>query len=149
MLGSWVAGLIGCYVVGLLGFWVVGFDGFWDVGLLGCLVGWQQPNNPTTQQPNDPTTQQPNNQKTTQDSNQPNKDKKQKRQQGQKRQPNHPPTKLDGPAECAKRLNPPHPCARAKRKHELLHNSQTLAKSSHRSRSDAESAQSPAKPGGF
>ena len=59
--------------------WFLGFDGFWVVGLLGCLVGWQQPNDPTTQQPNNPTTQQPNNPTT-------------------KRQPNHPTTQPNNPA---------------------------------------------------
>ena len=139
----------------LLGSWVFGLLGLMGFGMLGCWVVWLGGNNPTTQQPNNPTTQRPNNPTTQQPKDNPRQQptqqrhKKQKRQQGQKRQPNHPPTKLDGPAECAKRLNPPHPCARAKRKHQLLHNSQTLAKSSHRSRSDAELAQSPAKPGGF
>ena len=97
--------MIDCYVVGFLGFGVVGFDGFWVVGLLGCLVGWQQPNNPTTQHP---TTQQPKDNPRQQPTQQ--RHKKQKRQQGQKRQPNHPPTKLDGPAECAKRSAAPPGC---------------------------------------
>ena len=89
-----------CWVVRFLDSWVLGFDGFWVVGLLGCLVGWQQPNDPTTQQPKDNPRQQPTQQR----------HKKQKRQQGQKRQPNHPPTKLDGPAECAKRSAAPPGC---------------------------------------
>ena len=70
LLGLWFVGLsFGCWVGRLLGSWVLGLPGV--VGLLGCLVRWQQPNNPTAQQPN--------NQKTTQDINQLNKDIKTKK----------------------------------------------------------------------
>ena len=82
--------------------------GCWVAGLFGWVAATQQPSNPTTQRPNNPTTQQPKDNPRQQPTQQ--RHKKQKRQQEKKRQPNHPPTKLDGPAECAKRSAAPPGC---------------------------------------
>ena len=84
LLACWVAGFWGSTLGCLL---VVRLLGCWVVGLLGCWVDRFPRQQPTQQ-----------------------RHEKQKRQQGQKRQPNHPPTKLDGPAECAKRSAAPPGC---------------------------------------
>ena len=99
-MGNLFFGLLGYCVLGLFGSWVAGLLGCWVVVFWGCWV--VQTSNPTTKQPKDNRRQQPSQQR----------HKKQKRQQGQKRQPHHPQLNQYGPAECAKRLNPPTPVRR-------------------------------------
>ena len=102
LLACWVAGFLDCcVVVALLGSWVVGLLGCWVIGLLGFWVvkflgGWVVFSYPTQR-----------------------RQKKQKGQQRQKRQPCHPQPNRYGPAECAKRLNPP-PLGRRLKPHSHL-----------------------------
>ena len=96
------------------------------------LASWQD-SRPTRQQNSNPARQQHSNTAEPQPTQQ--RQKTLERRKGQKRQPNHPPHKLYGPAECAKRLNPPPPAG-------VLNGMQTPAQLLQNPRTDPELMQS-------